>query len=53
MAPLPLINTLLVLETTTTAGRNAGVSTAAGTIVYNSQTDKLEVYTGNLWASVF
>ena len=40
------------IGTTTTAGRNAGVSTAAGTIVYNSQTDKLEVYTGNLWASV-
>ena len=40
------------IGTTTTAGRNAGVGTAAGTVVYNSQTDKLEVYTGNLWASV-
>ena len=38
--------------TTTTAGRNAGVSTAAGTIVYNSQSEELQVYTGNVWASV-
>ena len=40
------------IGTTDTSGRNAGVGTAAGTVVYNSQTDKLEVYTGNLWASV-
>ena len=40
------------IGTTTTAGRNAGVGTAAGTIVYNSQSEELQVYTGNVWASV-
>ena len=38
--------------TTTTAGRNAGVGTATGTIIYNSQAEELQVYNGNTWASV-
>ena len=38
--------------TTTTAGRNAGVGTAAGTILFNSQAEELQVYTGNEWISV-
>jgi len=40
------------IGTTTTAGRNAGVSTASGTLVYNSQSEELQIYTGTVWASV-
>ena len=35
--------------TTTTAGRNAGLGTAAGTIIFNSETKHLQVYDGNAW----
>ena len=35
--------------TTTTAGRNAGVSTATGTIIYNTNFNALQVYTGSAW----
>ena len=41
------------IGTTTTAGRNAGVSTATGTIVYNTSSGQLEVYTGNKWVAVY
>jgi hypothetical protein len=34
------------LGTTDTAGRNAGVGTAVGTLIYNTTTDQLEVYSG-------
>ena len=38
--------------TTTTAGRNAGVGTATGTLLFNSQAEELQVYNGNKWISV-
>ena len=34
------------LGTTSTAGRNAGVSTAIGTIIYNATTNFVQLYTG-------
>ena len=41
------------LGTTDTAGRNAGVGTATGTLIYNSSTTTVEVYTGpSGWQSV-
>ena len=39
--------------TTTTAGRNAGVSTAAGTLIYNTDNTQLQVYTGTAWVAVY
>ena len=35
--------------TTTTAGRNAGVSTALGTLNFNTTISRLEYYNGNRW----
>ena len=35
--------------TTTTTGRNAGLGTAAGTMIFNSDTAQLQVYDGNAW----
>ena len=35
--------------TTTTTGRNAGVSTATGTLIFNATTGELQVYNGNSW----
>jgi len=40
------------LGATTTAGRNAGVGTATGTIIYNSTTATVQVWTGARWGSV-
>jgi hypothetical protein len=40
------------LGATTTTGRNAGVGTATGTIVYNSSTGLLEYYNGTNWRTV-
>ena len=37
------------IGTTTTAGRNAGVGTAAGTLIFNSTANELQVYSGNRW----
>jgi len=37
------------IGTTTTAGRNAGVSTATGELIFNSTNGRVQVYTGNLW----
>ena len=37
------------LGTTDTAGRNAGVGTAVGTLVYNSTTNTAQVYTPDGW----
>ena len=37
------------IGTTTTAGRNAGVGTAAGTLIFNSTANELQVYSGNGW----
>ena len=36
------------IGTTTTTGRNAGVGTAVGTIIFNSTSNKLEVYANDL-----
>ncbi len=38
--------------TTTQAGRNAGVSTATGTIIYNAETEKIQVYANATWRNV-
>jgi hypothetical protein len=38
------------LGSTNTAGRDAGISTAVGTMIYNIQTSKIEVWTGSKWA---
>ena len=35
------------LGTTTTAGRNAGINTSVGTVVYNSTVNEVQVYRGN------
>ena len=37
------------IGTTDTAGRNAGVSTAIGTLIYNTTTKGVEVYDGTGW----
>ena len=42
------------IGTTDTAGRNAGVGTAVGTLVYNSQDEQVQVYTAsNQWVKLF
>jgi len=42
------------IGTTDTAGRNAGVGTAHGTLVYNSQTKEVQVYSANdIWSAVY
>ena len=42
------------IGTTDTAGRNAGVGTAVGTLVYNSQTKEVQVYNADkTWAAVY
>ena len=35
--------------TTNTTGRNAGLGTAAGTMIFNSDSGQLQVYDGNAW----
>ena len=42
----------LGLGQTTTAGRNAGVGTDAGTVVYNSDNHFVELYNGDQWVAV-
>ena len=37
------------IGTTTTTGKFAGIGTAAGTMVFNTTTSKLEVFTGSSW----
>jgi len=37
------------IGTTTTTGRNAGVSTTAGTLIFNSTSGELQVYNGTGW----
>ena len=34
---------------TTTVGRNAGVSTATGALIFNTTSQTLEFYTGSIW----
>ena len=38
------------LGSTNTSGRDAGISTATGTMIYNAQTSNIEVWTGTKWA---
>ena len=40
------------IGTTTQDGRNAGVSTATGTIIYNAETEKVQVYANATWRNV-
>ena len=40
------------IGTTTTAGRNAGVGTAIGEMVYNSSDLKLQIYNGTQWLNL-
>jgi len=44
-----ITGTSVGVGTTTTAGRNAGVGTANGTLVYNSTDNALEMYANNEW----
>ena len=43
--------TAVGVGTTTTAGRNAGVSTATGTLIFNSTANELQVWMGNQWVA--
>jgi len=45
-------NNAVGLGTTNTTGRNAGVGTATGTIIYNSTENAVQVYNGNEWVDV-
>ncbi len=47
-------NNLVGLGTTSTTGRNAGINTATGTIIYNATEGAVQVYNGNIqgWANV-
>ena len=38
---------------TTTTGRNAGVGTVKGQVVYNESTDAVQVYSGTVWQNIF
>jgi len=40
------------LGTTSTTGRNAGVGTATGTIIFNSTENAVQVYNGNAWVDI-
>ena len=40
------------IGSTTTAGRNAGVGTAIGEIIYNASDSVMQVWTGTLWETV-
>jgi len=42
-------STSIGIGTTDTTGRNAGVGTATGTLIYNTTTDQLEVYSPGGW----
>ena len=43
--------TAVGVGTTTTAGRNAGVSTATGTLIFNTTAQELQVWMGNQWVA--
>ena len=47
-----LTGTSVGVGTTTTTGRNAGVGTANGTLIYNSTGNKLEIYADNAWKEI-
>ena len=41
------------LGATTNTGRNAGINTAAGTLIYNSSNQQIEVYSGTQWIASY
>ena len=43
--------TAVGVGTTTTAGRNAGVSTATGTLIFNTTAQELQVWMGDQWVA--
>ena len=43
--------TAVGVGTTTTTGRNAGVSTATGTLIFNTTSKELQVWLGNQWVA--
>ena len=43
--------TAVGVGTTTTTGRNAGVSTATGTLIFNTTAKELQVWLGNQWVA--
>ena len=45
-------NNSIGLGATTTTGRNAGVGTAVGTLIFNSTNGRVEFYDGNGWVSI-
>ncbi len=45
-------NNSIGIGQTTTTGRNAGLSTAQGTLIFNSDTGTVQVYNGNAWRDV-
>ena len=45
-------NNSVGLGETTTTGRNAGVGTATGSLVFNSDTSTVDVWTGSGWVAV-
>ena len=45
-------NNQIGLGQTTTTGRNAGVGTAAGTIIYNSTDNQIQYYNGTSWTGI-
>jgi hypothetical protein len=47
-----LKNNAIGLGATTTTGRNAGVGTATGTLIYNVNEGGLQVYNGTSWVNV-
>jgi hypothetical protein len=47
-----LNSTSIGIGTTTTSGRNAGINTAIGTLVYNSDLGSIQVYNGNAWSNI-
>ena len=40
------------LGATTTTGRNAGINTVAGTLIFNATTNKVEMYNGTEWQTI-
>ena len=40
------------IGTTTTAGRDAGISTATGSVIFNSTISKIQVYDGSSWGTI-
>ena len=45
-------NNAVGLGTTNTTGRDAGISTAAGTLIFNSSSKSIEFYDGNSWVAI-